>query len=119
MKSEINHNDSFEAGLVKYCESGKSGTILIATNTNKSCQISIEAGEIIAVSMGRLKGYDAAQDLSTGGIKRSSFTENLKFPHTKEAFISSSNKFLEKINLKSELSIETNLDQVEQQAVAA
>ena len=119
MKAEVNLINSFEAGLAKYCYEGKTGTLLIATNSNKSCQITIEAGEIIAVSMGRLKGYDATNELISGGIKRSAFTEYMKFPHTKEAFIGSSDKFLKLMNIDTKMPLAANNTENEKQAAAA
>ena len=87
-------DNSFENCLFKHCNDLQTGTVLIATNNNKSCQITLDKGEIIAVSMGRLKGQAVAQELLTDGIRRSSFTQNMKFPHSVEAQLESSNQFL-------------------------
>lgn len=98
----MNYDDSFEKNLFKYIKEEKTGTILIATKNNKSCQVTIEIGEIVAVTMGRVKGYAAAPELSKGGIKKASFNRNMAFPHTKEAFISSTEKFTNLLKSVSE-----------------
>ena len=100
----MNYDDSFETNLFNIVNEKKTGTILIATKNNKSCQITLEFGEIVAVTMGRIKGYDAAPMLlKSGGIKRASFNVNMVFPHTKDAFISSSEKFIDLLKNESEI----------------
>lgn len=99
MQSEIkNYDDSFETCLFQHCKEGETGTVLIATNNNRSCQISIDKGEVVAVSMGKLKGYEVTTSLLKDGIKRASFTQNMNFPHSKEAFINSGETFLNRLN---------------------
>ena len=120
MQSEIkNIDENFETHLFKHCKEGQTGTILIATNNNKSCQISLENGEIVAVTMGRVKGYEAASELAKGGIKKASFTQNMKFPHTKQAFIGSSEKFINKLDLAAVIPTMVEAPQAEQQVAAA
>lgn len=98
MQSQIDtQNISFESCIYKYCGSDQTGTILIATHNNKSCQISIENGDVIAASLGRSKGYQVAKELLNDGIRSASFIDDLKFPHTGVAEIHSSQLFLEKL----------------------
>ena len=99
------YDDSFESCVYKHCEDNQTGTILIATNNNRSCQISISEGVVVSASMGRSKGYNVAYDLRKDGIRRSSFTQDMKFPHTTEAHIKSSQMFLEKLQNKSHLTL--------------
>ena len=96
MQNDINNYDnSFERCVYEHCKTNNTGVILIATNSNRSCQISIEKGEIVAASLGRTNGYKVGKELLDDGIKRASFTPNLKFPHAEEAFIDSSEKFID------------------------
>lgn len=115
----MNYDDSFEANIFKHIKDGQTGTILIATKNNKSCQVTLENGEIIAVSMGRIKGYEAATELAKSGIKRASFTRNMSFPHTKDAFITSTEKFIDKLTFVIELSSVYEMKESENQTVAA
>lgn len=98
MQSQLNTQDvSFQNCIYNYCENNETGTILIATNNNRSCQISIENGEVIAASLSRFKGYQVANELRKVGIRKASFTQGVKFPHIGEAKITSSKMFLEKL----------------------
>jgi len=98
MQSQLNtHDVSFQSCIYNYCENKQTGTILIATNNNRSCQISIENGEVVAASSGRAKGYQVARDLLNDGVRSASFTEGVKFPHIGEAKVTSSKMFLEKL----------------------
>lgn len=115
----MNYDDSFETNIFKHIKDGQTGTILIATKNNKSCQVTLENGEIIAVSMGRVKGYEAANELATSGIKRAAFTRNMSFPHTKDAFISSTDKFVDKLIFVVELSSISDITESNKQSVAA
>ena len=101
-------DDSFENNLFKYCKEKQTGTILIATNNNKSCQITLEKGKITAVSMGRIKGDDVARVLYNDGIRSASFTKNMSFPHSIEATIHSSRKFLDKLKHTPHLTLVPN-----------
>ena len=87
-------DNSLENCLFKYCDEFETGTVLIATNNNKSCQITIEKGQIIAASMGRSKGLEVARILLDDGVRRASFTANMQFPHSVESHIRSSDQFL-------------------------
>ena len=102
------YDDSFEKNLFKHCKEKQTGTILIATNNNKSCQITLEKGKIIAVSMGRIKGDDVARVLYKDGIKSASFSKSMSFPHSIEATINSSRKFLDNLKLTPHLTLVPN-----------
>ncbi len=104
-KQSTSYDDSFENCIYTFCNSGQTGTILIATNNNRSCQITLDKGKVTDASMGRSKGYNVAYELRNDGIKRASFTPNMAFPHTSEATIKSSQMFLEKLENKSHLTL--------------
>lgn len=90
-----NYISVLESNLFRKCDSGKSGTVFIVTNNNKSCQIVLSDGKIVAFSLGVLKGSKAAVELSKVGFKRASFTENMQFPLCPEAEVDSSEVILE------------------------
>lgn len=126
MTNEIqNYDDSFETNIFKHINEGQTGTILIATKNNKSCQVTIKEGEIVAVSMGRFKGYEAATELSKGGIKRAAFNKNMTFPHTAAALIKSTETFTNKLKsvndivASEDLSASNDVDNNEQEVAAA
>ena len=101
MPSESNSDATLETCLFKQCEEGRTGTVSIATNNNKSCQIVITNGEIIAVTLARLKGYDAINELLKVGFKRASFNQDLQLPFKEDARIDSSHKLLIKLGYDS------------------
>lgn len=98
-------DDSFESCIFNFCHSNQTGTILIATNNNRSCQISLDKGKVTAASMGRSKGYNVANELRNDGIRRASFTPNMIFPHTDDALIHSSQMFIQKLENKPHLTL--------------
>ena len=104
-KQSTCYDDSFENCIYNHCKNSETGTILIATNNNRSCQISIKEGSVVAATMGRSKAYNVAYELRNDGIKRASFTQNMPFPHSFDAHVKSSQMFLEKLQNKSHLSL--------------
>lgn len=115
----LNYDDSFEANIFSYLNETYTGTILIATKNNKSCQITILKGAIIAVSMGRIKGYEVATKLSEYGIRRASFSQNMAFPHTKAAFIDSTEKFTNRLKSIADIVASNDDSNTSQDTVAA
>ena len=93
----INVTNSLESCLFKNCTDGHTGTILITTKNNKSCQITLSKGEVIAASMSLFKGFDVTKVLLSTGIDRVKFNKNMTFPHADAALISSSDLFLSKL----------------------
>ena len=85
-----NSAETLEKILFSYCSQDKTGTILIATTNNKSCQIVLDNGTIEAMTMGRTKGQEVAIELRNAGYKSSSFIEGQKLPFKEEARIDSS-----------------------------
>jgi len=94
MTSESNSDATLETCLFKHCREGRTGTVSIATNNNKSCQIVITKGEIIAVTLARFQGYDAIEELLKVGFKRASFNQDLQLPFKEAARIDSSHQLL-------------------------
>ncbi len=101
------NKETLETSLFKYCLEGKTGTLSIATNDNKSCQIIINNGEIIAVTLARLKGIDAINKLIEVGFSRATFNQDLQLPFKEEARIESSHKLLVSLGYDS---YQTNSD---------
>ena len=94
MSNQSDTTETLNSNLFKHCAEGKTGTISIATNNNKSCQIVLKNGEILAVTMSRLKGLEAVKELLKVGIKRAALNQNLDLPFSEEARIESSDKLL-------------------------
>jgi len=115
----MNYDDSFATNVFKHIYEERTGTILIATKNNKSCQITLEKGEIIAVTMGKYKGYEVAIQLSNSGIKSAAFNNKLKFPHTKAAFISSTEKFTRKLKTDTNSSVLNTQDAKHEPVIVA
>ena len=80
---------SFANAVVEYCKEGMNGTAFISTLNNKSCQVVIKEGIIIAVIMGRIKGEAAIAEVEKVGIKGASFNERLHLPYSEDAVIKS------------------------------
>lgn len=97
MQNKIKGIELFENNLFIHCAKEKSGTLSIATNNNKSCQIIINKGEIIAVTMSRLMGIEAIRELLEIGFTRASFNQDLELPFKEEARITSSMNLLESL----------------------
>lgn len=82
--------------VINYCENGDTGTLFISTKNNKASQIVIKNGEIIAATMGRIKGFKAIVEVEKVGIKGASFTEKTQMPFSAEAYIECSDTVLKK-----------------------
>jgi len=106
MQSQANkYDDSFQSFIYRHCKNEDTGTILLSTNDNKSCQISMENGDIVAASMARSKGYNVTTELLKTGIRRCSFNKNMDFPHSKDAEIDSSIIFLGRLEKRPHLTL--------------
>jgi len=86
--------------LFKPCAEGKTGTIYISTNNNKSCHIAITEGQIIASKMGRKKGLDAISEMNKIGVKGASFSEGMQLNYTNDSKIESSDTVLKVLGYK-------------------
>lgn len=91
-----------EDNLLKNCSELKSGTVLLSTNNNKSCQIVLKDGKITAVSMGRVKGIPAILEIKDAGLKGASFNERLQLPYTDDAIIDSHDEALKLLGFDKE-----------------
>jgi len=87
---------SFGDAVLKHCQKGKTGTILISTKNNKACQVVVNDGQISAVVMGRIKGLEAVLEAKKVGVKAESFNER-QLPYTDDAKISSSDEIMKLI----------------------
>jgi len=92
----VEENDNFfEACIFKQCSEKKSGTSYITTNKNRSCQVIIIDGLILAVTIGKQMGFSAVIKLRAEGIKAFSFKEHFQAPYKDEAIIESTREVLE------------------------
>lgn len=74
--------------VFKHCKAGKTGTVIITTNSNSSCSIILDEGNLVAATTGRIRGYKAITELEKVGIKALSFKEGVQLPYKEEAVIS-------------------------------
>ena len=106
------HSQNLENSLFKYCRSGSTGTVFIATDSNKSCQIILIDGYITAASLGNLRGLDAVLELNKVEIKQFYFIKDMQFPLTIYANIECSDSALNEIGFcENELSNRLNQNQ--------
>lgn len=91
---EQNQQEILQDSLFKHCAQGDTGTVFISTANNKSCQIVITNGKIMAVSLARTKGFEAILEMEKVGIKAATYTEEMQLNYTDDAIIDSSEAVL-------------------------
>ncbi len=89
-----------KANLFSQCTAKKTGTTILSTTNNKSCQIVIVNGIVSKISFGREKGESALHALLASGLKAGSFMENATLPMGENAIIQSSSSFLIALGFK-------------------
>ncbi|MCA1778260.1 MAG: hypothetical protein LC637_02405 [Xanthomonadaceae bacterium] len=73
-------NTEVLAQIIGLCRDEKTGTLFLSTRQNKACNIVFEAGRIIAMSYGPVKGAAVAEILNDLIIERGRFEENINLP---------------------------------------
>ena len=91
---------SFTNSVLIHCAERKTGTVFISTHNNKSSQILIKDGEIVAAKTGRLQGNKAIFELESLGIKAVSFNEGMQLKYTEDAMIKSSDAVFNHFNFE-------------------
>ena len=73
-------NTEVLARIIGLCRDEKTGTLFLSTRQNKACNIVFEAGRIVAMSYGPVKGAAVAEILNDLIIERGRFDETIHLP---------------------------------------
>ena len=89
-----NQKLTIRTSLFRHCTEGDTGIVFLTTENNKACKIFLTEGEVQAMTLGKLKGFEAAAELERVGLKGFSFSDKFNLPYAKSAIINSSEKLL-------------------------
>ncbi len=104
-------NNDLLNSLFKHCLEQATGTLFIATEDNRSCQIVLKQGALTKVSYGQDKDHSALNLLKSLNTGRYSFSSNLILPMDDAATIENSAEALNFLGFEKYLASHTPAEQ--------